>query len=86
MEIRYSIREPMAPGTTLLEKFRALSEIGIAGIEIPASSSRVDEYPNLERHRRGVAGGVINPRGEFCLEFIELSSGGALYASRKSVP
>ena len=40
MDIRYSIREPMAPGRTLTEKFRNLAEMGFAGIEITASSTR----------------------------------------------
>ena len=39
MAIKYSIREPMAPGKTLEEKFTSLAEIGISGIEITASSS-----------------------------------------------
>ena len=40
MVIRYSIREPMAPGRTLTEKFRTLAEMGFAGIEITGSSTR----------------------------------------------
>ncbi len=39
MPLKYSIRENMAPGNTILEKFRNLAEIGIEGIEITASSS-----------------------------------------------
>ncbi len=64
MEIHYSIREPMAPGKTLLEKFRALAEVGIAGIEITASSSReyADEIRNASRET-GVVPNIFSSRG-----------------------
>jgi sugar phosphate isomerase/epimerase len=39
LKIKYSIREPMAPGSTLEKKFTNLAEIGIAGIEITTSST-----------------------------------------------
>ena len=39
MPLKYSIRENMAPGNSILEKFRNLAEIGIEGIEITTSSS-----------------------------------------------
>ena len=39
MSLRYSIREPMAPGSSLAEKFTNLAELGFAGIEITVSSS-----------------------------------------------
>lgn len=38
MKLKYSIREPMAPGQTLTEKFDALAEMGFAGVEITGSS------------------------------------------------
>ena len=40
MDLKYSIREPMAPGKTLTEKFDALAELGFSGIEITGSSER----------------------------------------------
>ncbi len=40
MDLNFSIRENMAPGRTLTEKFDALAEMGFAGIEITASSKR----------------------------------------------
>ena len=40
MDLKYSIREPMAPGKTLSEKFDALAELGFSGIEITGSSER----------------------------------------------
>ena len=39
MTIKYSLREPMAPGNTLMEKFQTLKELGFAGIEITDSST-----------------------------------------------
>ena len=38
MKIKYSIREPMAPGNTILEKFQNLASLGFSGIEITMSS------------------------------------------------
>lgn len=72
MKIRYSIREPMAPGETLIEKFRKLAEIGISGIEITTSSSpeHADEIqkaseetgviPNIFSSRDGI--GLLDAR------------------------
>ena len=39
MTIKYSLREPMAPGNTLMEKFQTLKELGFSGIEITNSST-----------------------------------------------
>ena len=39
MTIKYSLREPMAPGNTLMEKFQTLKELGFSGIEITDSST-----------------------------------------------
>ena len=54
MEIKNSIREPMAPGNTLEEKFTRLAEIGIAGIEITKSST--EEYAEEIRKAAGKSG------------------------------
>jgi sugar phosphate isomerase/epimerase len=64
MEIRYSIREPMAPGKTLIEKFRNLAEIGIAGIEMTASSTweHADEIRKASR-KTGVVPNIFSSRG-----------------------
>lgn len=40
MKLKYSIRENMAPGSSLTEKFDALAELGFDGIEITGSSKR----------------------------------------------
>jgi len=54
----------MAPGTTLMEKFQALAEIGIAGIEITASSTlaHVDEINEASR-ATGVVPNIVSTTG-----------------------
>ena len=39
MILKYSIREQMAPGETLMEKFQTLAELGFSGIELTNSST-----------------------------------------------
>lgn len=39
MELKFSIREPMAPGKTIMERFENLAKMGFSGIEITTSSS-----------------------------------------------
>ncbi|MCZ6634446.1 MAG: sugar phosphate isomerase/epimerase [bacterium] len=81
MAIKYSLREPMAPGDTLLEKFRNLAELGFSGIEMTNSSTReyaeeirkaVDETgitPNIFSSRGGM--GLLDARKEERQEAIQ---------------
>ncbi len=58
MSLRYSIRETMAPGNSILEKFRILAEIGIEGIEITTSSTA--EHANEIRNASAETGVIPN--------------------------
>jgi sugar phosphate isomerase/epimerase len=49
--LKLSIREPMAPGQTLLEKFRSLQELGFAGIELTTSST-MERVPEIQAAMR----------------------------------
>jgi sugar phosphate isomerase/epimerase len=44
--MKLSIREAMAPGATLMEKFRGLRELGFDGIEL-TSSSEMEKVPEI---------------------------------------
>ncbi len=64
MPLKYSIRENMAPGNSILEKFRSLADIGIEGIEITSSSSV--EYAHEIRQasaETGVTPNIFSIRG-----------------------
>ncbi len=64
MPLKYSIRENMAPGKSILEKFRNLAEIGVQGIEVTSSSSV--EYANEIREaseETGVTPNIFSIRG-----------------------
>lgn len=64
MPLKYSIRENMVPGNTLLEKFRNLAEVGIQGIEITASSTREHAH-DIRRaaEETGVTPNIFSTRG-----------------------
>jgi sugar phosphate isomerase/epimerase len=64
MPLKYSIRENMAPGNSILEKFHNLAEIGIEGIEITASSSveHADEIRKASEET-GVTPNIFSIRG-----------------------
>ncbi|MGD9520115.1 MAG: sugar phosphate isomerase/epimerase family protein [Armatimonadota bacterium] len=39
MKLKFSLREPMAPGRTIMERFENLAKMGFSGIEITSSST-----------------------------------------------
>jgi sugar phosphate isomerase/epimerase len=71
--VKFSIREPMAPGRTLMEKFENLAKMGFSGIEITASSvpEKLDEILEASRATGIVpnifslgGGAILDPRRE----------------------
>ena len=47
MALRLSIREPMAPGSTLVEQWKNLRTLGIEGVELTRSSN-LSELDNIK--------------------------------------
>lgn len=66
--MKLSIRENMAPGKTLLEKFQNLDRMGFAGIEITTSSTldHADEIIAATRST-GIQPNITSARGGGCL-------------------
>ena len=64
MTINYSLREPMAPGNSLMEKFQALKELGFSGIELTNSSTSefLDEI-KAASDATGIVPNVCSARG-----------------------
>ena len=64
MTINYSLREPMAPGNTLMEKFQTLKELGFSGIEITNSSTSdfADEI-KAASDATGIVPNIFSARG-----------------------
>lgn len=62
--MRFAVREPMATGSNLLEKFTFLATVGIAGIEITQSSAR-EHFEEIRRAaaETGVAPVICSVRG-----------------------
>lgn len=67
--MRFSIRETMAPGKTLREKFENLAEMGFAGIEITTSSTPDKLEEILEASRAtGIVPNIFSMRGGAILD------------------
>jgi len=69
MALKLSIRENMAPGRTLLEKFQNLRELGFDGIELTTSSdlSKLDEIKEAMK-KTGIQPSITSARGGALLD------------------
>src|SRR5919202_3310405 len=66
--MRLSIRENMVPGSTLLEKFRNLRQLGFDGVEITTSSSlEKAEEIQAATQETGIQPSITSARGGGCL-------------------
>ena len=67
--MKFSIREPMAPGRTIREKFENLAKMGFAGIEITTSSRRDKLEEILEASKAtGIVPNIFSAGGSALLD------------------
>lgn len=69
MDIKFACREPMVPGSTVTERFENAAKIGLAGIEITASSDfeHMDEI-KAAIAATGVRASLVSARSLFVLD------------------